>query len=232
MAQKVVLIHHGESRHKDRAADQLERLGYDIVNLHLYAGDRLPRLSADIAGTVVYGGKYCITDIETMPFLQEEMRWIEACMAAGVPVLGLCQGAQMIAHSLGAEVGPLEGDPCEFGYYRLETLDPAFMPVGLRVPQAHFHAFGLPAGATLLARSAGFPHQAFRYGAKTYGFQFHPEVTEPMFKEWQEAPWAREHEARAGCQSLAEQQALSQETHRAVDPWFRGFLTKLFGAPA
>ena len=230
MARKVVLIHHGESRYKDRAADQLEQLGYDVVNLHLYAGDKLPILNADIAGTVVYGGKYCITDIPNMPFLQDEMHWIEACMTAGLPVLGLCQGAQMIAHSLGAEVGPLDGEPCEFGYYTLETLDPEFMPVGLRVPQAHFHAFGLPEGAKLLARSADFPHQAFRYGEKIYGFQFHPEVTAPMFKDWQDAPWSREHDTRAGVQSHAEQEALSEETHRAVDPWFRAFLTKLFGA--
>jgi GMP synthase (glutamine-hydrolysing) len=229
MAQKVILIHHGDSHRKDRAADQLEQLGYDVQHFHLYSGDTLPAFDADVAGTVIYGGKYCITDIPDMPFLQDEIRWLERCMAAGLPVLGMCQGAQMIAHILGAEVGPLDGEPCEFGYYELETLDPAFMPEGLRVPQAHFHGFGLPDGATLLARSAGFPNQAFRFGERTYGFQFHPEVTKQMFQDWQDAPWTAAHTQRKGVQSRAEQDALADEAQTAVDPWFRDFLTKLFG---
>lgn len=114
-------------------------------------------------------------------------------MRRDVPMLGICQGAQAIAHVLGAGVGPIPGDPHEFGYYP-DYGTPAArnsIPEVLHVAQAHFHEFDLPVGAELLATGDPFPHQAFRYGEHTCAFQFHPDVTIAGFRRWQNAYWAR-----------------------------------------
>ena len=102
-------------------------------------------------------------------------------------MLGICLGAQLLAHELGAPVGPHPAGYHEFGYYELfpTAAGRDEIPVGLHVTQSHYHEFGLPAGATLLARSALYPRQAFRYGRNAYGFQFHAEVTRDIFRRWQ-----------------------------------------------
>ncbi|MGH6927703.1 MAG: type 1 glutamine amidotransferase, partial [Dongiaceae bacterium] len=61
----------------------------------------------------------------------------------------------------------------------------AEIPDGLHVVQSHYHEFALPAGATLLATSALYTHQAFRHGRAAYGLQFHAEVTPAIFRRWQ-----------------------------------------------
>jgi GMP synthase (glutamine-hydrolysing) len=105
-----------------------------------------------------------------------------------VPVLGICLGGQVLARALGAEVG--QAERAERGWYDVELLpaaadDPVLGAAGpdARVYQWHVDAFGLPDGATLLARSPGVPVQAFRHGS-AWGVQFHPEVDVPLLRSW------------------------------------------------
>jgi len=125
-------------------------------------------------------------------------------MGKGMPVLGICQGAQSIAHLLGANVGPLPGEPHEFGYYPIYATEQGrkYLPEVMHVTQSHFHGFDLPDGAELLATGDRFPHQAFKYGELTFSFQFHAEVTIDGFKRWQQADWA--HKGKPGTQTKAE----------------------------
>ena len=144
-----------------------------------FAGDPLGKPDKSVAGTVIYGGKYNVFDTHLHPFLDEEYRWIEACLKADMPMLGICQGAQQIAFHLGAKVGPYAGEPAEFGYYEVSPEKGAgeFMPEPMVVTQSHFHTFDIPDGTEKLASSDMFPNQAFRYGSKVYAIQFHSEVT-------------------------------------------------------
>ena len=231
MSHRIVLVTHNRTRKDDRAADQLAALGYTLDWKTPSDGDALGEFTDDVAGTVVYGGKYCVSDIPALPFMQQEIRWLEACMKAGVPVLGACQGAQMIAHILGADVGPNPDAGYEFGYYRITPTSDGkgFLPAeGLHVTQAHFHEFQLPAGAVHLARSEQFENQAFRYASNVYGFQFHAEVTRTQFERWQNGSWGQEMYNMPGAQSRDQQDQLGDLHDAAMDELFRDFLTNLF----
>ena len=95
---------------------------------------QLGEVGDDLAGTVIYGGKYNAYDTDLHGFLNDEYRWIEKCLRADVPILGICQGAQMLARHLGAGAGPTETEIFEFGYYRIdpapEAAGPRAAPLG------------------------------------------------------------------------------------------------------
>lgn len=230
MTRRIVLVTHAAPEKDDRASDHLARLGYRLDWRVPCDGDALEgEIADDVAGTVVYGGKYCISDIPDLPFMQEEIRWLKACMDANLPVLGICQGGQMIAHILGAEVGPPDHGLHEFGYYPV-TPSPEgrdFLPETMHMVEAHFHAFETPQDAVHLAGTEVYPNQAFRWGDRVYGLQFHPEVTRKGFRRWQnDRPSIYD---QPGVQPRALQDELGDRHDAAMDAWFRGFLDKLFG---
>lgn len=231
MAKRIVLIAHAPPRNDDRASEHIARLGYVPDWRVPCEGDTLGPVTEDVAGTIIYGGKYCISDIPDLPFMQAEMASIEAMLKADKPMLGICQGAQMIAHALGAHVGPRDDDMHEFGYYEITPTEAGrdLLPGPLVVTQAHFHTFDIPRGAVHLAQSAAFPNQAFRWGDKVYGFQFHPEVTREGFAHWQAQEWWLTDREKPGAQSREEQARLCALHDAAQDTWFRAFLTGLFG---
>lgn len=223
----VVLVRHGDDPPDDRVHNFVVTNGFEPVIRKPFAGDLLGEPDETLAGSVVYGGKYNVFDTDLHPFLLEEYRWIEACLKADVPLLGICQGAQQIAYHLGAKVGPGPGTPHEFGYYTVYPDDTAadFLPGPLVVTQSHFHMFGIPEGAERLAFSDLFANQAFRYGDKVYGLQFHAEVTIEGFRRWQNAS---AYYGKTGAQSREEQDRLMMAHDAAQAEWFYGFLAKLF----
>ncbi|MDJ0630730.1 MAG: glutamine amidotransferase [Rhodobacter sp.] len=231
MGRRVVLVRHGHEPADDRVVSWLTQAGFEIDSRRPFAGDDLGAHGDDLAGTVVYGGKYNAYDTDKHPFLNEEYRWIEECLGANVPVLGLCQGAQMIAHLLGAWAGPRDHEIFEFGYYRIDPTPEAagFLEAPLWVTQAHFHTFDLPVGGVRLAGNENYENQAFRYGDKVYGLQFHPEVTIEGFRRWQGQKWNVYD--RPGVQQPDEQTRLMYQHDAAQATWFYGFLGDLLGHP-
>jgi GMP synthase (glutamine-hydrolysing) len=142
----------------------------------------------DFAGIVPLGGNMHAWEEDAHPFLGDELRLLEDAVAGGVPVLGICLGAQLLARTLGAEVGP--AGRYEIGWLDVEPMqaaagDPLFghlhEPAG--VYQWHEDVFELPSGAVHLATGELFPYQAFRYG-EAWGVQFHPEVDYEQFEIW------------------------------------------------
>jgi len=232
MAQRIVLVTHSEPLKDDRASDQLARLGYELDWRSPCLGDGLDPLDAGVAGTVVYGGSYAVSAIPGHAFLQMEIKWLEACMEAGIPVLGICQGAQMIAHILGAEVGPHAQGLHEFGYYPVipTAQGQDFLPATMHMAQSHYHGFEIPKGAVRLASSPTYPNQAFSVGAKVYGLQFHAEVTRAAFARWQDRN--PDIYALPGVQDRQTQDRLGAAHDPAMDQWFRGFVARLFGPAA
>ncbi len=226
---RFVLVRHGDDPDDDRVVGYFRAKGIEPDIVRPFKGERLGDVDRTVAGSVIYGGPFNVFDEDLHPFLHDEARWIRQCMAAHVPLLGICQGAQQIARVLGAEVGPMDGEPTEFGYYEITPMEAgrASFPDRFVVAQSHFHAFQIPPGAELLAGSALFPQQAFKYGARTFGLQFHAEVTPPGFRRWQDAPWARY--GKPGAQTRQEQDQLMAAHDAAQHQWFMGFLERLFG---
>ena len=174
--------------------------GYVVETVELDEGGGLPDWRE--AGLVLaMGGPMGAYDEAAHPWLAAEKRWIAAAVRAGTPYFGVCLGAQLLAASLGAEVGP--GDTPEVGVLPVEATaagraDPVFGVLGARFPALQWHGdtFAIPAGAVHLARSAAYPGQAFRFGAAAYGVQFHVEVSEAMATEWGDVPAYAEYADR------------------------------------
>jgi GMP synthase (glutamine-hydrolysing) len=231
MSRKILLIKHNDAPNDDRTATHLAARGCALEWRSPYAGETLPDAVDGLAGLIVHGGAQPVPETDRYPFLRDEMRLIGRCLQAEVPVLGICLGAQLLAHELGAPVGPHPEGYHEFGYYELfPTADGrADIPAGLRVTQSHYHGFGLPASAALLARSALYPHQAFRYGRNAYGFQFHAEVTRSIFRRWQDTH-GRQFMDKPGVAAREQQDRDALAYDAAQHEWFTGFLDRLFGS--
>ncbi|MFO1402779.1 MAG: gamma-glutamyl-gamma-aminobutyrate hydrolase family protein [Steroidobacteraceae bacterium] len=152
---------------------------------------------------IVLGGPMHVADQHRHPHLKTEMRAIETALRLGKPVLGICLGAQLLAHVLGASV--IRHRQHEIGWYELATTpaartDPVLGHLGERTPVFQWHActFGLPAGAEQLARTETCEQQAFRFGSNVYGFQFHMEADGDMIERWLAHPAYRDELATAG----------------------------------
>jgi len=138
---------------------------------------------------ILMGGPMSVHDDDVHSFLLEEKAFVRRWVEEGNPTLGICLGAQLIAHCLGARV--YTGSTEELGWYELMSTedgkkDPLLRGFPPRFPvfQWHTETFDLPKGAILLATAQDYPHQAFRFRDLTYAFQFHLEVTEEMLHTW------------------------------------------------
>jgi GMP synthase (glutamine-hydrolysing) len=232
VTRKLILVRHGDDPPDDRVVTFAVRNGFEPVLCRPFKGEALPKAGPDVAGSVIYGGPFNVFEEDRYPFLNAEADWIRLCLAQEIPLLGICQGAQQIARVLGAWVGPLDPPVHEFGYYPVSPTQEGrdVLPETLYMTQAHFHTFAIPQGAVHLASSPLYPNQAFRYGARTYGFQFHPECTIEGFRRWWSNAWAPY--GKPGVQSREEQAALMARHDERQAEWFYDFLSRLFGPAA
>lgn len=149
------------------------------------AGQALPAPD-EVAGAVVMGGPMNVDEVERFPGLAAEREWLAVAVAGGLPVLGVCLGAQLLARALGAEVRP--GEKKEIGFAPVEVLDAEDPVLGDLAPGAevlHWHGdvFELPDGARRLASSELTANQAFRLG-DAWGVLFHPEADYALVEAW------------------------------------------------
>lgn len=163
-------------------------LRLDVRRLDL--GAAVPE-ARDVEGLVVMGGPMGVYETDRHPFLAGECRLIEKLVRGGRPVLGVCLGAQLLAHALGAKVYPGSGPEIGFGFVELTEQGKQDLVIGTTVSSMsvfHWHGdtFDLPQGATLLASSAAYLHQAFRCGKSAYGLQFHIEPDPGTWTAWRE----------------------------------------------
>ncbi|MEO1331436.1 MAG: type 1 glutamine amidotransferase [Pseudomonadota bacterium] len=226
----VLLIRHDDDPTDDRVETWFTAQGSVIETVRPYRGERIHASPDEFAATVLFGGLFPATESARYPFLSDEQAWIDRCLVAGTPMLGICLGAQLIAQHLGARVGPAPDGTHEFGYYEVTPTDAgtAMFPSSLYVAQSHYHGFEIPEAGERLAESAAFPNQAFRFGERVVGFQFHAEQRPTGFRRWQ-----AQHEhyyRRPGSQPRTTQDALMKAHDTVMGEWLEGFLATHFAS--
>jgi GMP synthase (glutamine-hydrolysing) len=167
----------------------LAALGVRTVTWHASSQPEPPAGPFD--GLIVLGGVVNPDGTDGDAPLDREREVIAGAHARGLPVLGICLGAQLVAQALdGSAVrlpaGEIGWVPVEFGDAAASDALLAGAPRALDVHEWHNYACNPPAGAAVLARSPACV-QAFRVGTTTWGLQFHVEVTLPVLEEWCES---------------------------------------------
>lgn len=163
-------------------ASALERAGVGVRTWGTWTGEPVPR-AADCDALVVMGGSPSAFSDDGFPTRGAELALIAACVDAGKPVLGVCLGAQLIAHACGGEAVAGDGGP-EVGWSPVRLVepgaatDPLFGGLPARFPALHWHrnTFVRPPAAVLLASTDRYENQAFRLHDHVWGIQFHIEV--------------------------------------------------------
>jgi GMP synthase (glutamine-hydrolysing) len=136
------------------------------------------------AGIISLGGEMGAHDGARYPFLSPEIDLLERAHAEGIPILGICLGAQLLATALGGKVTP--GGCHEVGWLEVDVVtDDSLLGPARRTRQFQWHSdsFDLPPGAELLATSPAWEAEAYRSGT-SYGLQFHPEVDASLVRAW------------------------------------------------
>jgi GMP synthase (glutamine-hydrolysing) len=157
--------------------------GVDLRVRRLDLGEPVPAVD-DLSGLVVMGGPMGVSEDVAHPHLAAERSLIEAALQRGLPVLGVCLGAQLLAAAAGADVRVgSAGQEVGLGVVDLTAegrRDPVLGPAGRALPVVHWHGdtFDLPTGAVRLASTTRYAQQAFRIGDRAYGLQFHVEIDE------------------------------------------------------
>jgi len=138
---------------------------------------------------IVLGGPQHVPADDKYPYLTQEKALIRKAVEQDVPLLGICLGGQLLAHALGAEVR--RHHMIELGFFKVQLtdegkIDPLFqgLPGHEQVFHWHLDVFEIPSGGVQLATSENAPNQAFRFGRRAYGLQYHIELTPDMFHTW------------------------------------------------
>jgi GMP synthase (glutamine-hydrolysing) len=190
-------------------------------------------------GLIILGGHMGVYEADKYKHIKVEAKLIEDALKKEIPVLGICLGSQILAHVLGSPVRKHEEK--EIGWHDVYLTkngltDPLFKEFKQRekVFQLHGDTFDIPSSCVHLAESSVCSAQAFRYGDKVYGLQFHLEVDGPMILRWLDHPANKKDIEESGKYSL---EAIREETkehlERSMELSKETFSTfiELFGLP-
>jgi GMP synthase-like glutamine amidotransferase len=181
---RVLAVIHSPDAGPELFEEVLAEDGHELVVWDIRSQGAPPQ---EVDAVMVFGGDQNVGEEVQHPWLHEEYdalrRWVEA----GTPVLGVCLGAQTLAHAFGAKVGPAHETLA--GFYETELTDEGaadpvvgVLPRRFEAFNANGYTFDVPAGATPLAE--GPVAQAFRLAEHAWGVQFHPEIRRDHVLRW------------------------------------------------
>lgn len=224
---RVAVLMHVENEGPGLFGGLLGEAGAEVLTVRLHRGGRLPEVD-ELDAALSMGGPMNVYEELEHPFLRDETRFLQGAAARGLPVLGVCLGAQMIAKAAGAAV--TKSPVAELGWSTVTLTDdgladPLFrgLPATLPVFQWHGDTFAIPQDGALLATGAECRHQALRH-RNSWGLQFHLEADRALLASWfagapEEAQILRRHDE------------LAAEVGRHVRTLFANFLAIVRQSP-
>ena len=178
----TLIIQNGETSPPGLALETLRRFGHSIQLVKAWEGESLPEDLVEVDAILSCGGEQSARNEVEDVGIESQCTFLSLAHEAGVPILGLCLGAQILARALGGTVGSLEGGPeCGFTEVALNSVgreDPLFKGIPWKTHQFSWHEDAitkLPAGGLALASSRRTEVEAFLVGTSSYGLQYHPE---------------------------------------------------------
>lgn len=178
---RVHYLQHAECDGPGSIRQILKSRNHILTSTCLYLHETLPAIG-DFDWLIILGGDMGVNDETDFPWLEKEKAFIKAAIEADKVILGICLGAQLIAHMLGSRV--FKNTHKEIGWFYITPLggikNTILSPVitgRIQVFQWHEDTFELPEGSLAIAKSEACSNQGFIFNKKVVGLQFHPEIT-------------------------------------------------------
>lgn len=183
----LAVIHHLKSPFLGHAEQPLRAAGLELDERHVRQGDRIPP-PEEMDGLLILGGEQHAGGED----FDEEAAALRAAVTAGVPVLGICLGGQLLARAMGGAVrrGPRRMVEWRALHKTPEgERDELFGALPDPLPALHFNedVFDAPPGAAILAGPAPDGTAAFRHGPRAWGVQYHPDADAAAVERWIDA---------------------------------------------
>jgi GMP synthase (glutamine-hydrolysing) len=222
MRARIAVVHNLERPFLGHAGPALRAAGAELDERFPRRGDPLPA-PGEADGIIVMGGEQNALE----PSLEPQAAMLRDAVAQGVPVLGVCLGAQLLAHAHGGAVRRLPQRHVAWPALHMLAAadgDPVLgaLPPGAAGVHWNEDGFALPPGAVELLRSPAGTGEGFRLGDRAWGVQFHPELDEKALEDWY-AHWGY----------ALDEAGVSEEAARAADrehlPCQRALSESIFG---
>lgn len=184
---RILLLQHIWDNDKGYVGQLLDEyaISYDVIDVEQ---EIIPD-PKQYAAVIAFGGSQHIYAIDQYPYLAQERAMLHTIVEYDIPFLGICLGGQLLADTIGGKVR--KHRVAEFGFLEVQLTkqgrnDPLFtdLPGYQNVFHWHEDTFDLPVEATLLATSDTTQNQAFRYGDRAYGLQYHIEIDDNTLNTW------------------------------------------------
>lgn len=229
---RVLVVQHTAGEGLGHLFTWLPGAGLDVHPIHPYLGHRVPKVVEGDA-LIVLGGPMSAYDDTVAPWLPAVRNLLASAVEDGVPTLGICLGAQLLAVACGGEVeSPAAAGP-EYGLNGVEVSadDDLLRPGPMPVIQWHADAVTvLPDGGVVCAGNDRYVNQAFRIGDAAWGLQFHVEATSGMVAAWAAADSENlAREGREPAEVVAEVQQAEAALENAGMPVARRFAALVTG---
>ena len=238
MAKKVLFLYNDPIAPEAMLGNAFSECGYDVESFEVVPAAAAQDPTFDVTfpdprgydAVVPLGARWSVNDADRgLDWIASEAAMVRDAHAAGVPLLGVCFGGQLLAHALGGSVS--RSPSPEIGWYDLDSSRTDLVPTGPWF-QWHFDRFRVPDDAREIARNRN-ASQAFVLG-RTMGIQFHPELDEELLELWL-AGDGRDEIAELGHTAERLREATVHEVDGAakrVNALVRGFVDTVAGRGA